>query len=440
MSVLVLCMVSCTEDQIDADAELDLQLEKAVASYAPSLDKDFYILPQSNKLASIPQDPKNRLSNPKVELGKFLFFETGLALDAAKDNGMGTYSCASCHIPEAGFRPGNVQGIGDGGMGFGVNGEGRFMNTEYQESELDVQAARPLSLVNVAYVKNTFWNGQFGSTLANVGTEHLWSNSHATERNHLGYEGIETQNMEGVDAHRMVITKELMDEYGYTELFDDAFPQFKEEYRYTRFTGAMAISAYIRTILSYEAPFQKWLQGETSAMSTQEKEGALLFFGKAGCNKCHYEKNLGSSEFHALGVKDMDQNPMSVNKNPDDRRNLGRGGFVEDPEWMYKFKVPGIYNMSDTPFYFHGSSKESLREVVEYKLNAEKENDRVPQSQMSHKLEKISLTDIEIDNLVAFLEKGLRDPGLVRYKPDYVKSGLCYPNNDYISQEELDCN
>jgi len=182
------------------------------------------------------------------------------------------------------------------------------------------------------------------------------------------------------------------------------------------------------------------LQGDVSALSKEEKEGALLFFGKAGCNSCHFEKNLGSGEFHALGVLDMDQNPMSVNKNPDDKRNLGRGGFLGDQEWMYKFKVPGIYNMSDTPFYFHGSSKESLREVVEYKLNAEKENDRVPQSQMSAKLNKIQLTETEIDNLVLFLEKSLRDPELIRYKPDYIKSGLCYPNNDYISQEELDCN
>jgi len=243
LNLLVLCMMSCTQDHINVDSELDLKLDKAIASYAPTHEKEFYILPEHDKLGQIPQDRKNTLTAAKVELGKFLFFETGLAMDPAKDISMGTYSCASCHIPEAGFRPGNIQGIGDGGMGFGINGEGRFMNGEYEESELDVQAARPLSLVNVAFVKNTFWNGQFGSTGVNLGTEHLWSKNHDTERNHLGYEGIETQNLEGVDVHRMVVTKQLMDEYGYTELFDAAFPNFKEEYRYTRFTGAMAISA-----------------------------------------------------------------------------------------------------------------------------------------------------------------------------------------------------
>jgi len=433
-------MYSCTQDTVNLDAELDVLLDRAVGSYTPTGSSDFYILPEAHQLQRIPQDPKNPLTPAKIELGKFLFFETGIGLEAAKDVSMGTYSCASCHIPEAGFRPGFVQGIGDGGMGFGENGEARIMNDDYDETELDVQSARPLSLINVAYVKNTFWNGQFGATGINIGTEDRWSDRHATERNHLGYQGIETQNLEGLEVHRMVINKELMDEMGYTELFDEAFPQFKKEYRYSRFTGAMALSAYLRTITSSQAPFQKWLGGDKSAMSKEEKEGGLLFFGKAGCNRCHNDKNLGSSEFHALGVKDMDQNPLAVNKRPNDLRNLGRGGFTKNPNEMFQFKVPGIYNMSDTPFYFHGSSKESLEEVIEYKINAISENERVSQDLISSKLIPVDLTETEKENLVLFLSNSLRDPSLERYKPDFIMSGNCYPNNDHISIDDLDCN
>ena len=132
---------------------------------------NYYILPSSNDLDAIPQDPKNPLTQAKVDLGKQIFFDTGLAQGALKESGMGTYSCSSCHLPSAGFRPGTAQGIADGGVGFGFNGDGRVRNTEYQEDEIDVQSARPLSLINVAYVTNTSWNGQFGSTGVNVGTE-----------------------------------------------------------------------------------------------------------------------------------------------------------------------------------------------------------------------------------------------------------------------------
>jgi len=107
---------------------------------------------------------------------------------------------------------------------------------------------------------------------------------------------------------------------------------------------------------------------------------------------------------------------------------------------MYKFKVPGIYNMKDTPFYFHGSSKTSLKDVIEYKLNAEPENIRVSKNKMSYKLVKTTLTDTEKDQLISFLENALRDPSLERYKPDFVGSGLCYPNNDVVSQIDLGCN
>ena len=438
-AVLLFC--ACTDDQIDPTAELDYNLERAMSTYSPTHSKDFYILPQNDNLSEIPQDPKNPLNVSKVKLGQFLFFETGIALDAKNPEGMGTYSCATCHIPDAGFRPGFLQGIADGGMGFGYNGDGRIMNDNYNEEDLDVQSARPLSLLNVAFVKNTSWSGQFGAGGVNVGTEHVWSNSEGTKRNNLGYDGLETQNLEGLHTHRMIVNRNLMVQYGYKHLFDESFPEINETWRYSNFTAAMAISAYLRTVITNDAPFQDYLKGDLSAISNEEKEGAILFFGKANCNSCHYDKNLGSSEFHALGVNDIDQHPYSFNKRPDDKRNFGRGGFTNETADLYKFKVPGIYNTSDTPFFFHGSSKESLEDVIRYKLKAEKENDRVPLSHISGKLRKIDLTDEEIDKLILFMSKSLRDPNLTaKYQPDHIRSGNCFPNNDYISQQDLDCN
>ena len=435
---IITLVVACTKDRMPTQIELDTQLIQNIEGASPDGSLDYYILPQ-NDLDAIPQDPKNPLTPAKVELGKLLFYDTGLAMDAFKESGLGTYSCATCHIPEAGFKPGNFQGVADGGIGFGVLGENRLRNTEYEEHELDVQSARPLSMVNVAFVTNTFWNGQFGSRGANVGTENVWDLRHDTELNHRGFEAIETQNFEGLVVHRITINKELLDQLGYTEMFDEVFSDIPEEERYTLETASFAYSAYIRAIISDKAPFQEWLRGNKRALSLDEKKGGILFFGKAQCYQCHFEQNLGSQEFHALGVNDMDQIP-SYNTSPDDRRNLGRGGFTLRAEDNYKFKVPGLYNVGDSDFYFHGASKRTMEEVIDYFNLAEKENDRVPQEQMSEKFNPLRLTDEEKYQLTIFLKNGLRDPDLNRYVPSSVPSGLCFPNNDYQSILDLGCN
>ncbi len=436
---LIVVLNACTKDRMPTLVELDNQLENSIQGKSPNGTLDFYVLPNENDLHLIPQDPKNPLTPQKVELGKLMYHDTGLGQDPMKEAGRGTYSCASCHVSEAGFRPGNFQGIADGGVNFGIGGEDRVKNTLYSDDELDVQSARPLSMVNVAYVSNTFWNGQFGGGNVNEGTEDVWDLRDDTELNHLGFEGIETQNMDGLIAHRITINKELLDEYGYTFLFDQVFADVPVEERYTIATASLAFSAYIRTILANRAPFQDWLKGDREALGYEEKKGAILFFEKAQCIQCHYNQNLGSSEFHALGVTDMDQIP-SYNTSPDDRRNLGRGGFTLQPEDNYRFRVPGIYNLQGANFYFHGASKTSIKDLVEYKNAAQSENSRVPQDLISSKFKPIGLTEEEKYHLIAFLENGLQDPDLKRYVPTSVLSGNCFPNADEASQLDLGCN
>lgn len=438
LAISLFGIASCTKDRMSTLAELDLQLEQAIRSKSPDGTLDFYVLPNENDLAAIPQDPKNPLTASKVELGKLFFFDTGLAQDALYEEGLGTYSCATCHLSSSGFRPGNFQGIADGGSNYGISGEDRVKNTNYRDDELDVQSARPLSLLNVAYVTNTFWNGQFGGGGVNVGTEDVWHFREDTELNNLGFEAIETQNMEGLKTHRITINKELLDTLGYLPLYDEVFGDFPEDERYTIETASLAFSAYIRTLLSNQAPFQEWLKGNRNALDYEQTKGALLFFGKANCANCHYNENLGSSEFHALGVTDMDQIP-SYNTKPIDRRNKGRGGFTLREEDNYKFKVPGIYNLQGANFYFHGASKRSLKELLAYKNEAQSENPRVAQEIISSKFIPLGLTDEELAQLEAFIEKSLEDPDLKRYEPTSVPSGNCFPNNDPESQIDLGC-
>lgn len=439
LAVFVLFLLAgCAKDQLSSP--LDQQLKRTLRNLSPTRDISHFILPESDDYTSIPQGRGNPLTTEKVALGKMLFFETGLAKDAVHESGKGTFSCATCHVPSAAFMPGRVQGIADGGAGFGFNGESRNRQSEYGDGELDVQGARPLSLLNVAYVTNTTWSGKFGAHYVNEGTEYAWDKEEVTKVNHLGMDGLETQNIEGLGLHRMVVDEETVDALGYREMFDKAFRDFPESERYSNMTASFAISAYLRTLTTTQAPFQEWLKGNDSALTALEKEGALLFFGKAGCYRCHNGPALNSMEFHALGVRDLYQTPGSFQTDETDIRNFGRGGFTGKVEDMYKFKVPGIYNMADSPFYFHGSSKRSLWAVVEYFNAAVPENPNVPKDQIAKAFHPLRMDTREVEALVAFLENGLRDPNLNRYQPEEVLSGNCFPNNDQQSKAELGCN
>lgn len=436
--LVVLLYAACTKDTIPTFTDSDRELRRTLQTLSPTGKLDHYVLPQSDDFASIPQDPRNPLTTEKVTLGKMLFYETGLALGSVYNAGRGTYSCATCHLPEHGFMPGSVQGIADGGLGMA---DSRTKFNSYAPEELDVQGARPLSLLNVAYVTNTTWSGKFGSTAANEGTEHLWGvDDPSTEINHSGLAALEAQNIEGLDLHRMIINKAVLDAYGYTPLFDAAFPDLTEEERYGKIGASFAISAYLRQLLANEAPYQQWLKGNPDALTDQQKRGAQLFYGKAVCYTCHSGPSLSHTDFYAVGVRDLYQTGLAFNTNSADKRNLGRGGFTLEAADMFKFKIPSIYNMKNSPFYFHGSSKNDLREVVEYFNNAIPENPNVPREQLAPQFQPLNLTDAEIDDLTEFITEGLYDPNLNRYVPEEVLSGNCFPNADPLSKAALNCN
>lgn len=417
------------------DKELELVLQKT----APNGKVEDYIMPDSDDYDAIPQDPMNPITAEKVSLGKLLFHETGLAENPKNEEGRGTYSCASCHHAQGGFQADRFQGIGDGGIGFG-RGIARDKHSLYKNEDLDVQPIRTPSALNIAYQINVLWNGQFGGTGLNRGTEASWTTDTPKENNYLGFEGTETQAIAGLDVHRLVINVDLMAALGYKEMFDQVFSDLPQSERYTAITAGLAIAAYERTMLANEAPFQRWLKGDLRAMTTKQKEGAILFFDKGECASCHNGPTLANMEFHAIGMADLVDCPDPVFKTTlDNVENLGRGGFTGNPAENHQFKVPQLYNLKDSPFYGHGSSFNSVLDVMIYKNEAVKENDRVPESALSPLFHPLNLTDQELEAITAFIEDALYDPNLERYVPDELPTGNCFPNADLLSQQELGC-
>lgn len=443
---IALNLTSCKTD-IDNNpeaSELDISLTNSLETASNGIGKEYYILPESNDFAAIPQDPKNPLSDAKVELGKLLYHETGLGQNPVKLSGMNTYSCASCHHAAAGFQACVAQGMGEGGSGFGAFGESRKPDASYKTSQIDVQPIRSPSILNIAYQELVLWNGQFGATGANAGTESRWhSGVHPIAQNFLGFEGVETQALAGREVHRLVMDKIFMSNVGnYKQLYEKAFdPASFYNPTSLKNNSSLAIAAYERVVLANQSPFQLWLRGNNGAMSEDEKKGAVLFFGKGNCSSCHNGPSLANMEFHAYGMKDLENgqigNSMVVNVNPNDVTHLGRGGFTGVDTEKYEFKVPQLYNLKDSPFYGHGASFSSVKEVIMYKNLAKKENDNVPDSYLSSQFKPLNLSSEEIDQLTVFIENALRDPNLTRYVPSKLPSGLGFPNNDKQTRVDL---
>lgn len=431
---------ACKQEETTTSA--DAALEETLVKASPDgSGKAYFLLPESSDFAHIPQDPRNSLNSFKVALGQMLFHETAIGTAPRLPGSKQMYSCASCHHAPGGFQACLAQGIGEGGLAFGNTGEARTLDPSYPLDSVDVQPIRSPSAMNAAWQQVMLWNGQFGALGPNVGTDAKWTAGTPKENNHLGYEGVETQAIAGQKVHRLKIDPNWVKSVPiYKFLFDNAFPEVAEADRYTRITAGLAIAAFERTILANQSPWQQWLRGNKNAMSTQEIEGATLFFGKAGCGECHTGPALNSMAFYGYGMGDLlTGNYGAINASPDKAEHKGRGGFTGNQEDMFKFKVPQLYNLSDSPFYGHGATFTKIRDVVDYKNKGVAQKPDVPATQLAAQFKPLGLTDAEVDAITAFLTTALNDPNLRRYEPTDLPSGLCFPNNDLQSRLDRGC-
>jgi len=389
---------------------------------------DDLILPMSDDYSNIPQDVMNPITDAKVQLGKLLFHETAMTLGASEEH-KNTFSCASCHNASSGFKSGIAQGVGEGGVGNGSN------RVNVLGVLADVQPLASPTAMNTAYQEVMLWNGQFGNAvdgIVNIGVDESILSTPETpkENNARQWSGLEVQAVAGLGVHRLNVGEdsllatlpeyqELVMEIGGDDLL---------------VTAAQSIAAFERTILSNEAPFQKWLRGDENALSETELKGAQVFFGKGDCAGCHQGPALSSQQyatkeqmFMAVGFGDLDMKNTVVGAINDAVRK-GRGGFTEDEFEDYQYKIPPLYNLTDSNFMGHGASFASVREVVEYKNAAVTQAD-IPEGKLDYRFRPLGLTAEEIDQLVTFLEVSLYDDNLSRYVPTSLPSGQCVENN-----------
>jgi cytochrome c peroxidase len=250
---------------------------------------------------------------------------------------------------------------------------------------------------------------------------------------------VEIQAIAGLGVHRLNADNDFIRSSEYRLLFEQAFPDIEADRRYTAEFVGLAIAAYERTVMANESRWQKYLRGNTFALDEVEKFGAELFFSKAECSGCHNGPALSAMEFKAIGMADLVDCPEPTLKTTADNvENLGRGGFTQREDELYQYKVPTIYNLKDSPFYGHGSSLRSIKAVIEYKNKAIPEKAETI-DYLDNRFRPLGLTAEEVDALTRFVRDALYDSDLDRYLPDRLPSGLCFPNNDKLSKDDLGC-
>lgn len=294
-------------------------LEQARALFAP--------LPADAGTAQYPVTPE------RVRLGRMLFFESRIATD-------GIMSCAACHKPGMYFTDGLVKSIGNTG--------------------------RPLPR-NAPTVLNTAL--QF--------VQHYGGNRKTVEEQ--AQRALVSSLAYGNASYDAAMDR-LKAIPGYAQAFAAAFPGQAQPVTAENF--GLAVGAYERTLMT-PAPFDRFLQGDTSALSTQARAGLKQFI-ETGCAGCHGGVVVGGQMYQKFGV--VEPYWAATGSAPID---AGRYLDTKDAADTFLFKVPQLRNVAVTGPYFHDGSAATLAQAVKV----------MGRVQLGRKL-----ADAEVADIIAFLE------------------------------------
>jgi cytochrome c peroxidase len=291
---------------------------------------------QYRRPAQIPYPKDNPYSRAKYELGRTLFFDPILS-------GSKLRSCATCHNPELSWADGEPRAIGE------------------KQQQLSSGLRSP-TLLNVAWTPKPGWDGHF-SDLEGVAIGPITS----------------PENMNLPEA---MMIERLNAIPGYVRAFNAAFGKGD----ITRRKVELALATFERSIVSKEAPFDRWIAGNAAAISAAAKRGFVLFNGKASCAACHSGWAFTDSSFHDIGVA----------QNGD----LGRGQlFPSSVKLQHAFKTPTLRDVARRGPYMHDGSLATLGDVID--LYNRGGIDRPSRDVEIHQL---NLPQSDKANLIAFLE------------------------------------
>ncbi len=294
------------------------------------------------RLPEVPVPADNPQNAAKVALGHALAFDHRLS----KNDSM---SCAGCHLPFAG-------GGGHTARAFGHGGElGRWAP----------------SWVNAAYYTSQFWDGRAASLEEQTGAL----------PGHMGPISAPGEMAGDVEA----VVRRIASIPAYRRRFKKAFGQ-----GVSRENIARAIAAFERTLVATEAPFQRYVRGDSGAITAAAKRGFELFRGKALCVTCHAPPLLTDNAFHNIGVPQV--GPLA--------EDLGRYEVTHKAADKRAFKTPSLYNSASFRFFMHDGAFASMAEVIDHYDRGGNPDD----PRQDPLIRPLNLTAAEKADLMAFME------------------------------------
>jgi cytochrome c peroxidase len=183
---------------------------------------------------------------------------------------------------------------------------------------------------------------------------------------------------------------------GYRALFVKAYGSDKVDIDRV----SKAIATFERTVLSGNAPYDRYKRGDKKAMTSSQVRGMEVFFDKAKCDKCHEGGNFTLNVYANIGVGTDKPEP-----------DVGRFAVTKDPRDWGAFKTPTLREIEHTAPYMHDGSLKTLEDVVEYY-----DKGGVKNKNLDDNLKPLKLTDADKKDLVAFL-KALSGEGWQHAKP-----------------------
>ena len=257
--------------------------------------------------------PDKLVTDPaKVALGNILFHSTALSGD-------GTVSCASCH----GLNTGGVDNLA---TSTGIHGQKGGINAP--------------TVYNAAFNFVQFWDGR-AATLADQ----------------AGGPPFNPVEMGSKDWDEIIAKLDQDNELkaAFLQVYPDGFSG-------ENITNAIA--EFEKTLITPNSPFDKYLKGDVTQLTSNQIRGYELF-QQYKCDTCHSGINMGGTSYELMGIK---ANYFTDRLKPLTEDDDGRFAQTKDPRDKHRFKVPSLRNIALTGPYFHDAEAENLQQAVELML------------------------------------------------------------------------
>ena len=354
--------------------------------------------PPLPRTARAPAD--NPTTPARVALGRLLFWDPVLS-------GPRDVACATCHHPRFGYAENRDLSIGVTGVGLGHRR--RFA----AGGSIPLVKRNSQTILNVAFSGSDI-GGQYDPSAAPM----FWD---------VRARSLEAQALEPLKALEEMrghtypeeqavdtVVARLEASAEYRRLFAAAFGG---ERAVTAANLGRALAAFQRTLTATNAPFDRSMRGDRDAMSDSQLRG-MRRFERIGCVRCHNGPMFSDYKLHVLGVPDNAALPAS---------DAGAGDRGTGDR--YAFRTASLRNLAFTAPYMHSGIFATLEDVLEFydDVDSRRGNDRNPnvsREELDPLLRQLRGVDEDDEDLIAFLEEALSDPGFDRTIPPRVPSGL----------------